>query len=131
MLGPCKMNRETSGYRGTFTIGSKTNQAELAAPLVIMNHPFDYPANLTQESTNSMLERFFAAILLPILVGALSAPSLVRGKPLPDIRIDNDGKTFVTAEGTSFRPWGVNYDHNESTGGLIEDYWAEDWEVIE
>lgn len=96
-----------------------------------MNHPFDYPANLTQESTNSMLERFFAAILLPILVAGLSAPSVVRGEPLPDIRIDSDGKAFVTAEGNPFRPWGVNYDHNESTGGLIEDYWAEDWEVIE
>jgi len=47
------------------------------------------------------------------------------------IEISEGGEEFVLAgSGEVFRPWGVNYDHNENTGGLIEDYWANQWEVI-
>lgn len=50
---------------------------------------------------------------------------------LPWVRVNENGGGFVSGrEGEPFRPWGVNYDHNEKTGGLIEDYWADEWEVI-
>jgi sugar phosphate isomerase/epimerase len=51
---------------------------------------------------------------------------------LPRIRVAEDGGGFVSDPGDkAFRPWGVNYDHNENTGGLIEDYWADEWDVLE
>ncbi|NIP92246.1 MAG: cellulase family glycosylhydrolase, partial [Akkermansiaceae bacterium] len=29
-----------------------------------------------------------------------------------------------------FRPWGVNYDHHDPTGALLEDYWADQWGTV-
>ncbi len=50
---------------------------------------------------------------------------------LDHIQLSDDKTRFVFAQsGATFRPWGVNYDHNENTGGLIEDYWENDWETV-
>ncbi|MBL9155757.1 MAG: cellulase family glycosylhydrolase [Verrucomicrobiales bacterium] len=50
------------------------------------------------------------------------------------IGIDPQSPTrFVQlASGREFRPWGVNYDHDETTGGgrLLEDYWETEWDRV-
>lgn len=45
------------------------------------------------------------------------------------IRVSPDKKGFETG-GKTWRPWGVNYDHDHD-GRLIEDYWDKDWDKIE
>ncbi len=46
------------------------------------------------------------------------------------IELSIDRSEFVYQQtGLPFRPWGFNYDHDE-TGRLIEDYWDTEWEKI-
>lgn len=73
-------------------------------------------------------------MVLSLVAGLFSSgfgAEAAEASKLERIRISEDGRHFVFADsGKVFRPWGVNYDHNENTGGLIEDYWADQWEVI-
>ncbi|QDV22448.1 cellulase family glycosylhydrolase [Aureliella helgolandensis] len=47
------------------------------------------------------------------------------------IVISEDGLGFEGLEsGTSFSPWGFNYDHDRD-GRLLEDYWQQDWPLVE
>jgi hypothetical protein len=49
---------------------------------------------------------------------------------LEPIRLNADGSGFELAvSGESFRPWGVNYDH-DTRGRLLEDYWVEEWDTV-
>jgi hypothetical protein len=46
------------------------------------------------------------------------------------IRVSKDGKRFVFAvSGTSFVPWGFNYDH-DAANRLLEYYWKEEWDRV-
>lgn len=77
-------------------------------------------------------QRFPSLLVFGFLVffSILSAPAAeVRQR---GIELSEDGSTFVYS-GTSerFQPWGVNYDHNAHTGELIEDYWTDQWELVE
>ena len=48
------------------------------------------------------------------------------------VRVADDGRAFVLEpSGTKFIPWGFNYDHQEGTGRVIEDYWDNEWATIE
>jgi hypothetical protein len=47
------------------------------------------------------------------------------------IRLSDDGQGFsLETSGDRFVPWGFNYDH-EDDGKLLEDYWHDDWPVVE
>lgn len=48
------------------------------------------------------------------------------------VRVSADGVGFELVDsGDRFRPWGVNYDHDEVGGGrLLESYWDDEWEVV-
>lgn len=51
---------------------------------------------------------------------------------LPWIRVGDDRRSFVVEEsGQRFVPWGFNYDHQEGSGRLLEDYWDEEWNTVE
>lgn len=76
------------------------------------------------------MTRLSAALLLSWhgLAGLATAGA---NPPLEWIEVSADGTGFIRAESHgAFRPWGVNYDHNDNTGSLIEDYWKEEWEVV-
>jgi len=65
-----------------------------------------------------------------ILLLASICPATGQGK-LELVEVGSDGSGFIRGDDReTFRPWGVNYDHNENTGGLIEDYWEDEWEVV-
>ena len=52
---------------------------------------------------------------------------------LERIMLSPDGKGFVLEKSRQpFRPWGVNYDHDEHGGGgrLLEDYWHDEWGLV-
>ena len=38
---------------------------------------------------------------------------------------------MLEPSGRKFIPWGLNYDHQEGSGRLIEDYWDDEWETVE
>ena len=41
------------------------------------------------------------------------------------VRVADDKRSFVLEKsGSKFIPWGCNYDHQEGSGRLIEDYWG-------
>lgn len=68
--------------------------------------------------------------LLLLAASLPAAPLFAAG--LEAIAVSEDGTHFVMANsGTEFRPWGVNYDHRDETGELLEDYWEEDWSIVE
>jgi len=47
------------------------------------------------------------------------------------VRVSEDQRTFILEEGGStFVPWGFNYDHDER-GRLLEDYWEAEWPKVE
>lgn len=47
------------------------------------------------------------------------------------VKVSNESNGFVLAESEKpFVPWGFNYDH-ESDGKLIEDYWVDQWPIVE
>lgn len=65
----------------------------------------------------------FALIVAPLISFAQ--------EPLPKVILSEDGKDFrLTGTDLPFYVWGVNYDHDRG-GKLIEDYWHDDWKVIE
>ncbi len=69
---------------------------------------------------------------LIVLVGLMALPAgriAAAGPSLPEIRVAPEDRGFVTAAGTPFIPWGVNYDH-DPTGRLLEDYWDDEWETV-
>jgi len=48
------------------------------------------------------------------------------------VRVADDQRSFVLEpSGKPFIPWGVNYDHQDGTGRLIEDYWIDEWATVE
>jgi len=48
------------------------------------------------------------------------------------VRVADDSRSFVFENsGRKFVPWGFNYDHQEGSGRLIEDYWDKEWAMIE
>lgn len=48
------------------------------------------------------------------------------------VQVADDQRSFVLEEsGEMFIPWGFNYDHQEGTGRLIEEYWDDEWATIE
>ncbi len=63
---------------------------------------------------------------------ALAASTTIKAAELEWIRVADDKRGFVfAASGKSFVPWGFNYDHQEGSGRLIEDYWDNEWATIE
>ena len=42
-----------------------------------------------------------------------------------------DGSFVLQTSGRKFIPWGFNYDHQEDSGRLIEDYWDKEWATVE
>ena len=82
----------------------------------------------------SAIQSITAGSILQYTIIGLMATSVAQAADpgaLSWIRVNTEGRGFVSgAKGKAFRPWGVNYDHNENTGGLIEDYWADQWGVI-
>ncbi len=68
------------------------------------------------------------AILFALLIAPLAS---FAQEPLLKVVLSADGKDFrLKGSDTPFYVWGVNYDH-DSDGQLIEDYWHDDWKVIE
>lgn len=69
---------------------------------------------------------------LAILLAVIVAPMVSYGQdPLSKITLSKDGKDFRRqGSDQSFYVWGVNYDH-DGDGKLIEDYWHDDWAIIE
>jgi len=48
------------------------------------------------------------------------------------VRVADDNRSFVLKMSRrQFVPWGFNYDHQEGSGRLIEDYWDEEWATVE
>ena len=48
------------------------------------------------------------------------------------VRVADDNRWFVLEKsGRKFIPWGFNYDHQEGSGRLIEDYWDDEWATVE
>lgn len=48
------------------------------------------------------------------------------------VRVAADHRSFVLEpSGRKFVPWGFNYDHQEGSGRLIEEYWDDEWETVE
>ena len=47
------------------------------------------------------------------------------------VRVADDNRSFVLEKsGSKFVPWGFNYDHQEGSGRLIEDYWDNEWSTV-
>ncbi len=64
-----------------------------------------------------------------LLISSLSRSTFA--EELPAIAISANRHGFVhRGSDTKFRPWGFNYDHDE-TGRLLEDYWHEEWPKVE
>jgi len=59
------------------------------------------------------------------------ATRVVRPALLPSIRLSRAGRHLVRSDTDArFIVWGVNYDHDEAGGRLIEDYWHEHWPTV-
>lgn len=64
--------------------------------------------------------------LIAVLSDVLPAQATVEW-----VAVSPDKKGFVLRpSGKPFRPWGVNYDHDEQ-GRLLEDYWETEWDKVE
>ncbi|GIW79739.1 MAG: hypothetical protein KatS3mg105_1546 [Gemmatales bacterium] len=78
---------------------------------------------------NPIRELAFFRTLLVLAVCAVDSSLLA--DDLEWVRVANDKKSFVFSKsGRKFIPWGFNYDHQEGTGRLIEDYWDKEWPTI-
>jgi Cellulase (glycosyl hydrolase family 5) len=78
-----------------------------------------------QEESPMWLRSFAGLTALLALALPATAAELER------VRIADDGRGFVLADsGRPFFVWGLNYDH-DAAGRLIEDYWNDEWPVIE
>jgi len=79
--------------------------------------------------SNSMVYRLFVFVSLAaelLLASAGLATELER------VRVAGDGRSFVLEpSGRPFVAWGFNYDHQEGSGRLIEDYWDDQWATVE
>ena len=66
------------------------------------------------------------ALLLYLSICSLSLAEL------PSIEISKDGQSFITSKGEPFVAWGVNYDHDERSGGgeLLDEYWDTRWSTV-
>jgi len=69
-----------------------------------------------------------ALLTLPTLL-ACGAGGYLPAEEMERIRVAPDGRSFATASGRPFVPWGFNYDHDEE-GRLIEDYWVDEWDKV-
>lgn len=71
-------------------------------------------------------------ISLAIVFGLMMIPlAALAEEPLAKVILSEDGKDFrLRGSDTPFYVWGVNYDH-DGDGKLIEDYWHDNWAVIE
>lgn len=48
------------------------------------------------------------------------------------VRVADGNRSFILEQsGGKFVPWGFNYDHQEGSGRLIEDYWDAEWATVE
>jgi len=71
----------------------------------------------------------FQAALLCALACTAATPAL--SEEMQWLGVSSDRKTFVLEKsGSTFVPWGFNYDHDEQ-GRLIEDYWDAEWPKVE
>jgi hypothetical protein len=65
-------------------------------------------------------------ITLVFITTWISCPSY----GLDRVKVSADHKGFaLESTGVKFRPWGFNYDHDES-GRLLEDYWETEWAKV-
>ncbi|MCC9602169.1 glycoside hydrolase family 5 protein [Stieleria sp. JC731] len=68
---------------------------------------------------------------LALLVFILALASQCLAAELEWIRVANDNRSFVMEKsGRKFVPWGFNYDHQEDSGRLIEEYWNDEWATV-
>lgn len=66
------------------------------------------------------------------LILVCTLPHLVFAADLEWVRIAEDKRSFVLEKsGKRYVPLGFNYDHQEGSGRLIEDYWDKEWGTIE
>lgn len=71
--------------------------------------------------------RYFTTILLLLVIGHPAHADEIEW-----IKVSDDKRSFVFENsGKAFIPWGFNYDHQEGSGKLIEDYWDKEWATIE
>jgi hypothetical protein len=68
---------------------------------------------------------FVACGLMALSIFAKAAPAA----ELERIRVSADKRGFVLESGSTFVPWGFNYDHDEQAR-LIEDYWDREWDKV-
>ncbi len=67
---------------------------------------------------------------MPTLLLLLAVCGAGPESSLPWITLSADKASFVTQPGNeAFRPWGVNYDHDQQ-GRLLEDYWQKEWQSV-
>lgn len=68
------------------------------------------------------------------VVGCIIVPTVGQSfgaDAMPWVVVSKDQKGFVLEPGgEAFRPWGFNYDHDDS-GRLLEDYWESEWTAVE
>jgi len=71
-------------------------------------------------------------LFLWLLCGLASTlPSRATSGEMRRVRISDDKRAFILEEtGSTFVPWGFNYDHDER-GRLLEDYWDAEWHKVE
>ncbi len=80
-------------------------------------------------SRPSGLWHHWASLFAAVVVCAVA--NFAAAEELSWIRVSDDGTQFVrTDSGRRFIPYGFNYDH-EGDGQLIEDYWVEQWPLVE
>ena len=71
------------------------------------------------------------ALLAAVCALMLIPMAALADEPLAKIILSENGKDFhQQGSDKPFYVWGVNYDH-DGDGKLIEDYWHDDWAVIE
>jgi hypothetical protein len=78
-----------------------------------------------------MIRRIAYPMLLASIV-VVGLEQAVGGADLEWIRVAEDGRSFACeTSAATFVPWGFNYDHQEGSGRLLEDYWDEEWATVE
>src|SRR5947208_1690506 len=66
-----------------------------------------------------------------VLVAVIAISPAAPPGELPWIRVADNSSGFVAGPAARpFTPWGFNYDH-DAKGRLIEDYWHDDWSMVE
>ncbi len=68
---------------------------------------------------------------LLVLAAGLFVSAQAPAAALSPIVVSKDGSRFELADsGKPFRVWGVNYDHQDGSGRLLEDYWHDEWATV-